>query len=104
MRCPNDGSELIVTEHQGIDIHSCPICKGVWLERVEFDEITSSPVVSPDPDQDGLMYIDGIDDDFDRSRRRRDRFDDDLDDGFERPRKGKKRRPRRDMLEDMLDF
>ena len=112
MRCPNDNTDLIVTERQGIEIHSCPICQGTWLRRGELDEIInrSIPQIYAEPSQRHLSYgaaeyIEDLPDDrvreADKSPRRRDKysaFDDDL------PRKGKRKKSRRDMLEDVLDF
>lgn len=39
MRCPIDGSELVMSERQGIKIDYCSKCRGVWLDRGELDEI-----------------------------------------------------------------
>jgi len=38
-RCPDDNSELILTDRQGIEIDYCPKCRGVWLDRGELDKI-----------------------------------------------------------------
>jgi uncharacterized protein len=39
MKCPIDGSDLTMTERQGIEIDYCPQCRGVWLDRGELDKI-----------------------------------------------------------------
>lgn len=39
MNCPVDGSELVITDRQGIEIDYCPQCRGVWLDRGELDKI-----------------------------------------------------------------
>src|SRR5918998_544388 len=39
MNCPVDGSELRITERQGIEIDYCPQCRGVWLDRGELDKV-----------------------------------------------------------------
>jgi Zn-finger nucleic acid-binding protein len=39
MKCPIDGSELQMTERQGIEIDYCPQCRGIWLDRGELDKI-----------------------------------------------------------------
>jgi uncharacterized protein len=39
MNCPVDGSELCITERQGIEIDYCPQCRGVWLDRGELDKV-----------------------------------------------------------------
>ncbi|MGH6616369.1 zf-TFIIB domain-containing protein [Sphingomonas sp.] len=37
--CPVCRSELMPSERQGIEIDSCPTCRGVWLDRGELDKI-----------------------------------------------------------------
>ena len=39
MKCPVDGSDLLMTERQGVEIDYCPKCRGVWLDRGELDKI-----------------------------------------------------------------
>lgn len=39
MKCPLDQTELAMTERQGIEIDYCPKCRGVSLDRSEFDKI-----------------------------------------------------------------
>jgi Zn-finger nucleic acid-binding protein len=39
MRCPTCGTDLKVTERQGVKLDCCPRCQGVWLERGELDTI-----------------------------------------------------------------
>ena len=39
MTCPLDGSQLVMSERQGIEIDYCPACRGVWLDRGELDKI-----------------------------------------------------------------
>lgn len=39
MKCPIDGSDLVMAERQGIEIDYCPKCRGVWLDRGELDKI-----------------------------------------------------------------
>jgi Zn-finger nucleic acid-binding protein len=39
MDCPVDGSNLVMSERQGIEIDYCPKCRGVWLDRGELDKI-----------------------------------------------------------------
>lgn len=112
MRCPNDSTELITTDRQGITFHYCPACKGGWLERAQLDatirRATSSSMAVQEPrgvfDQIDDVIVDHLD--SDRPRRRRDKYSDDEYDDFvyERPRKGKKRKSKRDILDDMLEF
>jgi Zn-finger nucleic acid-binding protein len=39
MTCPVDGTGLVMSDRQGIEIDYCPTCRGVWLDRGELDKI-----------------------------------------------------------------
>jgi len=39
MQCPIDKTELKVMTREGFDIHYCPVCKGVWMNRGELNRI-----------------------------------------------------------------
>ena len=39
MACPVDGTALVMSERQNIEIDYCPSCRGVWLDRGELDKI-----------------------------------------------------------------
>jgi Zn-finger nucleic acid-binding protein len=39
MKCPVDGTTLLLAERQGIEIDYCPECRGVWLDRGELDKL-----------------------------------------------------------------
>lgn len=39
MKCPNDGTTLMMSERVGVQIDYCPECRGVWLERGALDRI-----------------------------------------------------------------
>jgi Zn-finger nucleic acid-binding protein len=39
MACPVDGTTLVMSERQGIEIDYCPACRGIWLDRGELDKI-----------------------------------------------------------------
>ena len=39
MDCPVDGTQLRITQSQGIEIDYCPRCRGVWLDRGELDKL-----------------------------------------------------------------
>lgn len=51
MKCPVDGTSLVMTERQGVEIEYCPECRGVWLDRGELDKIIerSAPAPAPPP-------------------------------------------------------
>jgi Zn-finger nucleic acid-binding protein len=40
MKCPAcKDATLVITDRQGIEIDSCPECRGVWLDRGELDKL-----------------------------------------------------------------
>ena len=58
MACPVDGTALVMSERQNIEIDYCPSCRGVWLDRGELDKIIersvggasqSAPAAAPAP-------------------------------------------------------
>ena len=53
MACPIDGTQLVMSERQGIEIDYCPSCRGVWLDRGELDKILerSAPEATAAPAQ-----------------------------------------------------
>jgi len=57
MACPIDGTTLVMSERQGIEIDYCPTCRGVWLDRGELDKIiernsaAEQPAPPPPPPQ-----------------------------------------------------
>lgn len=55
MRCPIDGSTLVITDRSGVEIDYCPQCRGVWLDRGELDKIIerSAPPLHSAPAQRG---------------------------------------------------
>lgn len=89
MLCPIDGTELRITDRQGIEIDYCPQCRGVWLDRGELDKIIerSSPQVTQ-PQPPAVVYRDDDYDDDDYKRR-----------GYEKP-----KRKRGSFLDDLFDF
>ncbi len=49
MNCPTDGTELRITDRQGIEIDYCPTCRGVWLDRGELDKIIERSLTQTAP-------------------------------------------------------
>jgi len=39
MLCPVDGTELLMTSREGVEIDYCPKCRGIWLDRGELDKL-----------------------------------------------------------------
>ncbi len=44
MQCPVDGTQLVMSDRQGVEIDYCPTCRGVWLDRGELDKIIERSV------------------------------------------------------------
>lgn len=98
MRCPNCGARLVELERSQVLIDACPDCRGVWLDRGELDKVLEyerRASVGAAPEEV----------DFEREmsgpRPARERHYDD--DPRAHPADYKKRR-RRSILEDILDF
>jgi len=39
MNCPSCGAALARTDRRGVEIDTCPDCRGVWLDRGELEKI-----------------------------------------------------------------
>jgi Zn-finger nucleic acid-binding protein len=108
MNCPIDGSELRISDRQGIEIDYCPQCRGIWLDRGELDKLldrNAQATQAGPTTREGARYDEPSRSYRDDDRRYRDDdrdrrpYDDDRDDY----RKSKKKRAR-SFLEDILDF
>jgi uncharacterized protein len=53
MKCPQDGSTLVMSERSGVEIDYCPDCRGVWLDRGELDKILERSEREGTPPQGG---------------------------------------------------
>ncbi len=67
MQCPVDGTTLVITDRQGIEIDYCPKCRGVWLDRGELDKIIERAAqyeaqLRTAPAQPQTTYVDDDDD------------------------------------------
>ena len=53
MKCPIDGTALVIADRNGVEIDYCPRCRGVWLDRGELDKIIerSAAYTPPPPPQ-----------------------------------------------------
>jgi hypothetical protein len=57
MKCPTCQTDLMISDRQGIEIHCCPQCRGVWLDRGELDElIERASRYGGDDDDDDRRY------------------------------------------------
>jgi Zn-finger nucleic acid-binding protein len=90
MRCPIDGSELNISDRQGIEIDFCPKCRGVWLDRGELDKILerSAQFIAPTAEPTATQP-------------RRPDYDDDY---SRQPSSGYHKKRRKNMLEELFDF
>ena len=108
MKCPIDGSDLVMTERQGIEIDYCPQCRGVWLDRGELDKIidraaqpsAQQPAPQPQPSFAQTQQPGP----FAYPERQHDppRYDDDDDDRYKH--RGYHHRKRKGFLGELFDF
>lgn len=49
MKCPIDGTPLVIADRSGVEIDYCPNCRGVWLDRGELDKIIDRSAVQAAP-------------------------------------------------------
>ena len=47
--CPSDGTVLLITRRSSVEIDTCPLCRGVWLDRGELDKIIARADHHPRP-------------------------------------------------------
>jgi Zn-finger nucleic acid-binding protein len=52
MNCPVDGTTLLLSERQNVEIDYCPACRGVWLDRGELDKLLQRDHDRDDGDRD----------------------------------------------------
>ncbi|MEM0949840.1 MAG: zf-TFIIB domain-containing protein [Pseudomonadota bacterium] len=78
MKCPIDGTQLVMSDRSGVEIDYCPECRGVWLDRGELDKVIersapaqSAPSPPPPPTQSYGGYAE-------RPRKKRSGFLEDL--------------------------
>jgi Zn-finger nucleic acid-binding protein len=76
MQCPVDGTQLTMSDRQGIEIDYCPKCRGVWLDRGEIDKIVERSTMQGAPQNYPQSQPQQ---NFDDRRDRRDHDDDDDD-------------------------
>jgi Zn-finger nucleic acid-binding protein len=85
MQCPVDGTTLVMSDRQGVEIDYCPQCRGVWLDRGELDKIIERSVPAAAPAQSAPAYA-------------QDRSQGDDQRGYE------KKKRRGSFLDDIFDF
>jgi hypothetical protein len=39
MKCPKTGHDLVTTTIHGVQVDSCPVCGGLWLDAGELDTL-----------------------------------------------------------------
>ena len=97
MQCPVDGTTLLMSERQNVEIDYCPQCRGVWLDRGELDKLISRSESDDDRGDRGDR------DDRDDRRERSDWRDDDRrrEPGYPA---GQYRPKKKKFLSEMFDF
>jgi uncharacterized protein len=96
LRCPNDQSRLVELDRAGVLIDACPECRGVWLDRGELDKILVK-------ERELSMGRAADDDFFEEMEGRRGSSSSPSEPGRD-DRPVEKKRRRRGLLEDLLDF
>ena len=64
MKCPNCNETLVMADRQGIEIDYCPSCRGVWIDKGEFDKIIERSGQVQYGDKSQSDYYDRRDDDY----------------------------------------
>ena len=55
MKCPKCNVELQAKNNQGVDVHTCPKCAGMWFTPTELDEFEDLAI---DPEaKTGSLYL-----------------------------------------------
>lgn len=103
MKCPVCHLELQIAVRSGIEIDYCPNCRGVWLDRGELDKIIERHVQETQGVSRGVppAYPEEPPPIASRPPRPRPTYEED--EYYEEPR-GRKRRKKRDWLEDLFDL
>jgi Zn-finger nucleic acid-binding protein len=72
MNCPIDGTTLLMSERQGIEIDYCPQCRGIWLDRGELEKLIerASQMEGESRSSRGIVYDTDYDDDDDFHKRK----------------------------------
>ena len=55
MECPRDHTELTVESFKDIEVDRCPVCKGMWLDPGELDQLEDT-VFDQDEIKGSTMY------------------------------------------------
>jgi Zn-finger nucleic acid-binding protein len=55
MNCPRDHAELKIEMHQGIEVDRCPVCRGMWMDYGELDQLEDT-VLDKDEVKGSLMF------------------------------------------------
>ena len=45
--CPSDGTVLLITRRSSVEIDTCPLCRGVWLDRADHHPRPNLPPSMP---------------------------------------------------------
>ncbi len=81
MNCPIDGTTLVISDRNGIEIDYCPQCRGVWLDRGELDKIIERAAQYENP---ARQNVPGGYDSYPNKRKNDERYYDDDDDDYKR--------------------
>ena len=100
MRCPNCASRLVEVERSDVLIDACPECRGVWLDRGELDRILAKEravLAHGHPDEDFYAEMAGRPPATPPRRQAPEPT-------YREDERAHKKRKRKSLLEDLLDF
>ncbi|MDQ5987835.1 MAG: hypothetical protein CSYNP_03581 [Syntrophus sp. SKADARSKE-3] len=40
--CPGDGARMLTLTHLGVEVDTCPECKGLWLDKGEWEKLVET--------------------------------------------------------------
>jgi Zn-finger nucleic acid-binding protein len=106
MKCPVDGTDLLMAERQGGEIDYCPKCRGIWLDRGELDKIVdrSAAEARHTPPQRPIPQQPAQQQGYDSKSYRDKSYREDRGRKYDHDDKYYRRKRRKSWLEDILDF
>ena len=56
LKCPRDGTELLIEHHHDIEVDHCPECNGRWLDHHELDLLEATVAAHEDQRRATIEY------------------------------------------------
>ena len=74
MLCPIDGTQMVMSDRNGVEIDYCPQCRGVWLDRGELGKIIERSIPPAASGPQPAAYARPSYEDRPRKKKKRDSF------------------------------